>query len=99
MIFGEHYFDELELQCSQIAYQVDGTRTTIENALDKEHIHFYTKKEKVKYSRNFYFSYISSFISISILCMYLSIISVIPILISYLSFNYSINKYNYPGEL
>ena len=47
MIFGEHYFDELDLQCSQIAYQVDGTRKTIANALGKEHIHVYTKKEQI----------------------------------------------------
>ena len=46
MIFGEHYFDELELQCSQIAYQVDGTRKSIANAIEKEHIHVYSKKEQ-----------------------------------------------------
>ena len=49
--FNEHYFDEPLLRCSTLGYLVGANETAIDDALEKEHIHVYTKREN-KGNRN-----------------------------------------------
>ena len=44
--FSEHNFDEPNLECSQLSYNMVDTNVRMENALEKEHIHVYTKNEE-----------------------------------------------------
>lgn len=43
--FNQHYSDKLDLKCSQLAYKVEEKIVPIENSLEKEHIHVYTKNQ------------------------------------------------------
>jgi len=44
--FNQHYSEDVDVNCSQLAYNVGERKVTIENALEKEHIHVYTKNQK-----------------------------------------------------
>ena len=51
--FNEHYSNELNSNCSQLGYIVGDETISIENALEKEHIHVYTtNKDKTIQPQN-----------------------------------------------